>query len=144
MSFTPPDANTRIEFGNEHLSQADLREKSTLVLASYNIRYAVGRFLILSGLLRKLGYNFPCRRADAIEQNLATAAAAFTNNRSLPAPDILALQEADKMTGRTARRHIARRLAEAMKMSYVHAGAGLPGGIQPKQREWWLNFEEQV
>ena len=48
------------------------------------------------------------------------------------------------MTGRTARRHIARSLAEEMKMSYVHAGVGLPRGIQPKQREWWLNFEEQV
>ena len=144
MSFTPPDANTRIEIGNEHVSQADLREKSTLVLASYNIRYAVGRFLILSGLLRKLGYNFPRRRADDIERNLATAADTFTNNSLLPAPDILALQEADKMTGRTGRQHIARRLAEQMKMSYVHAGVGLPRGIRPKQREWWLNFEEQV
>src|SRR5687767_8371050 len=144
MSFTPPDANTRVEFGNEHVSQTDSAEKSSLVLASYNIRYAVGRFLILSGLLRKFGYNFPGRRADAIERNLAAAAATFTNNRLLPAPDILALQEADKMTGRTARRHIARSLAEEMKMSYVHAGVGLPLGIQPKQREWWLNFEEQV
>src|SRR5688572_11405501 len=117
MSFKPPDANRRIEFGNEHFSQADLREKSTLVLASYNLRYAVGRFLILSGLLRKLGYNFPGRRADAIEHNLGTAGAAFTNNRLLPVPDILALQEADKMTGRTARQHIARRLAEQLKMS---------------------------
>ena len=86
MSFTPPDANTRIEFGNEHVSQADLREKPTLVLASYNIRYAVGRFLILSGLLRKLGYNFPRRRADAIERNLTTAADAFTINGLLPRP----------------------------------------------------------
>src|SRR5687767_8428446 len=144
MSFTPPDANTRVEFGNEHVSQKDMAEKPSLVLASYNIRYAVGRFLILSGLLRKVGYNFPRRRADVIESNLAKAAAAFTNNRLLPAPDILALQEADKMTGRTGGRHIARRLAEEMKMSYVHAGVGLPRGIQPKQREWWLNFEEQV
>src|SRR5688572_25214100 len=133
MSFTPPAANTRIEFGNEPVSQADLREKPTLVLASYNIRYAVGRFLILSGLLRKLGYNFPRRRADAIERNLNAAADVFTNSGLLPAPDILALQEADKMTGRTARQHIARRLAEEMKMSYVHAGVGLPRGVWPKQ-----------
>jgi endonuclease/exonuclease/phosphatase family metal-dependent hydrolase len=31
-----------------------------------------------------------------------------------------------------------------MGLPYVHVGAGLPRGIKPKQREWWLNFEEQV
>lgn len=144
MSFRPPDANTRVEFGNDHVAQAGFREKPSLVLASYNIRYAVGRFLILSGLLRRIGYNSPRNRGEAVQRNIATAGRFFTDNRQLPAPDILALQEADKATGRTGRQHIARSLAERMELSYVHAGVGLPLGIQPKQREWWLNFEEQV
>jgi endonuclease/exonuclease/phosphatase family metal-dependent hydrolase len=31
-----------------------------------------------------------------------------------------------------------------MQTGYVHVGAGLPLGIKPQEREWWLNFEEQV
>jgi endonuclease/exonuclease/phosphatase family metal-dependent hydrolase len=54
------------------------------------------------------------------------------------------LQEADKATGRAGREHVAARLAAELNLSYIHVGAGLPRGIQPKQREWWLNFEEQV
>lgn len=142
--FTPPEAKSRIEFGNQQASPADISSKTSLVLASYNIRYAVGRYLILSGLLRKLNYNIPTNRGAAIGRNIATAAGVFTSNQLLPMPDILALQEADKMTGRAGGQHIARRVAEAMKMSYVHAAVGLPRGIAPKQREWWLNFEEQV
>jgi len=144
MTGTAPDANSRIEFGNQQAAAIDISEKSSLLLASYNIRYAVGRYLILSGLLRKTGYNFPRRRARAIQRNIATAARLFTDNHLLPAPDILALQEADKMTGRAGGQHIAARLAEKMGVQYVHVGIGLPTGIKPKQREWWLNFEEQV
>src|SRR5436190_5161672 len=62
----------------------------------------------------------------------------------MPRADILALQEADKETARAGAQHVAARLAEAMQLSYVHVWAGLPRGILPKQREWWLNFEEQV
>jgi endonuclease/exonuclease/phosphatase family metal-dependent hydrolase len=119
-------------------------EKRTLVLASYNIRYGVGRFLILSAVLRKLGYNFPSGRPEAIKSNMKIAAGAFRDNQLLPSPDILALQEADKMTGRAGRVHVAAALAEKMEMSYAHVGAGLPLGIKPQEREWWLNFEEQV
>lgn len=140
----PPEANSRIEFGNEQVPQTDFSQKSSLILASYNIRYAVGRFLILSGLLRKAGYNFPGRRADAIAQNIATVASVLNEKQLMPAPDILALQEADKVTGRAGQQHVARRLAEELGCSYVHASVGLPRGIEPKQREWWLNFEEQV
>jgi hypothetical protein len=109
MSFTPPE--NAIEFGNQ-TPIVDASEKSSLILASYNIRYAVGRYLILSGVLRKLGYNFPRRRTEAIDRNIRIAAQAFSDNRLLPAPDILALQEADKMTGRAGRVHVAARLAE--------------------------------
>lgn len=144
MSFTPPDASTRIEFGNQQVPPNDLGDKASLILASYNIRYAVGRYLILSGLLRKLNYNLPANRPQAIERNIQTAARIFSDNQLLPAPDILALQEADKLTGRAGGEHIARRLAEKMGLRYVHAAVGLPRGVLPKQREWWLNFEEQV
>lgn len=144
MSFTPPSGNEGIEFGNPDTPLEHATDKSSLVLASYNIRYAVGRYLILSGLLRKLGYNFPRKRAEAINRNIKIAARAFCDNQLLPVPDILALQEADKMTGRAGRVHVAGRLAEEMQMHYVHVGAGLPVGIKPQEREWWLNFEEQV
>jgi endonuclease/exonuclease/phosphatase family metal-dependent hydrolase len=144
MAFRPLDANRSLEFGNERAPLSDPSDKRSLVLASYNIRYAVGRYLILSGLLRKLSYNFPRRRAEAITRNIETAARAFAGNVILPAPDILALQEADKLTGRAGRQHVAAQIARHLQMRYVHAGAGLPRGIKPQQREWWLDFEEQV
>ena len=62
----------------------------------------------------------------------------------MPKPDILALQEADKETGRAGGQHVAARLADELQMPYVHVGAGIPRGVEPKQREWWLNFEEQI
>jgi endonuclease/exonuclease/phosphatase family metal-dependent hydrolase len=144
MPFTPPDPNSRTEFGNQSATQVALASKGSLVLASYNIRYAVGRYLIASGLLRKVGYNLPRNRERAIKHNIATAARAFSENELLPAPDILALQEADQRTRRAGEQHVAALLAGELSMSYVHAGAGLPRGIKPRQREWWLDFEEQV
>lgn len=144
MSFRPPDAQSSIEFGNQDARLADRSDSPTLVLASYNIRYAVGSHLISSGIARKIGYNFPRRRAEAVTRNIAVAARAFSENRLLPVPDVLALQEADKLTGRAGRQHVAAQIARHLQMPYVHAGAGLPRGINPQQREWWLDFEEQV
>src|SRR5947208_7449733 len=116
FAMTPAvDANNGIEFGNQRLlSNADLESRPSLVLASYNIRYAVGRYLISSGLLRKVGVNLPRRRAEAVSQNIETAAKAFSDNVLLPAPDILALQEADKRTGRACSQHVAAQVAELM------------------------------
>jgi endonuclease/exonuclease/phosphatase family metal-dependent hydrolase len=136
--------NDGIEFGNQKGPSNSAESSARLVLASYNIRYAAGRYLIASGLGRKLGINFPRSRTEAINQNIKTAARVFTENTLLPPPHILALQEADKGTGRAGRQHVAARLADAMRQPYVHVSAGLPRGIPPKQREWWLNFEEQV
>lgn len=118
--------------------------RSKLILASYNIRYGVGSHLIPSGLLRKAGYNFPRARSVAVARNIRLAAQAFSENALLPPPDILALQEADRETGRAGGQHVAAQLAGLMGLPYVHVGAGLPVGIRPKQREWWLNFEEQI
>src|ERR1043165_5860277 len=105
MPWTPPDADSRLEFGNDDATPVDVETKTSLVLASYNIRYAVGRYLIASGILRKVGYNFPANRADAIKRNIARAARAFSGNRLAPAPDILALQEVDKRTRRAGGQH---------------------------------------
>jgi len=140
-SLEPPD---RIEIGNQAVLSQDAEAPSRLVLASYNIRYGVGRYLISSGLLRKVGYNFPKERAEAVVRNIRTAAQAFSDNALLPRPDILALQEADKETGRAGGKHIAAMLATELGMSYVHVSVGIPRGVKPKQREWWLNFEEQI
>ncbi len=141
FSNTP---NQGIEFGNQRATAEQLEPRAKLVLASYNIRYAVGSHLIPSGLGRKIGYNFPRARAAAITRNIERTARAFSDNGLLPPPDILALQEADKETGRAGGQHVAARLAESLDLPYVHVGAGLPRGIKPQQREWWLNFEEQI
>jgi endonuclease/exonuclease/phosphatase family metal-dependent hydrolase len=136
--------NQGIEFGNQAASTQPVESPSRLILASYNIRYAVGRYLIASGLLRKVGYNFPGDRARAVAANIQAAARAFSEDILLPHPDILALQEADKATGRAGGLHVAAQLAREIDLPYVHVASGLPRGIPPKQREWWLNFEEQV
>jgi endonuclease/exonuclease/phosphatase family metal-dependent hydrolase len=39
---------------------------------------------------------------------------------------------------------VAAELARELNLPFVHVGVGLPRGIPPRQREWWLNFEEQV
>ena len=136
--------NQGIEIGNQQALQTGTETPARVVLASYNIRYAVGSHLIPSGLFRKIGYDFPQPRAEAVARNIATAARAFSENELLPRPDILALQEADKETGRAGGQHVAARLADELNVPYVHVGAGIPRGVKPKQREWWLNFEEQI
>src|SRR6185436_102026 len=93
-----PKSDQRTEIGGQALRSRSSADR--LVLASYNIRYAVGSRLISSGLMRKIGYNFPTQRAAAVARNIHTAAEAFSNNSLLPPPDVLALQEADKATAR--------------------------------------------
>lgn len=142
-SSAPPE--NRIEFGNQEAALNEPAENgSRLVLASYNIRYGVGRYLISSGLLRKARFNPPRHRSQAVARNLKIAAQAFSDNVLLPSPDILALQEADKQTGRAGGHHVAAELANELGMPYVHIAVGIPRGVKPKQREWWLNFEEQI
>lgn len=136
--------NQGIEIGNREAALDPSADRSSLVLASYNIRYGVGQRLISSGVFRKVGVNVPRRRAEAVAQNIKTAARAFAENALLPRPDILALQEADKETARAGRQHVAAKLAHELHVPYVHAAAGIPRGVKPEQREWWLNFEEQI
>ena len=133
-----------IEIGNQIESPEQPEKRPSLIVASYNIRYAVGRRLISSGLMRRVGYNFPQPRAEAVSRNIQTARHAFSDSLLLPAPDILALQEADKETARAGGQHVAARLAEELGVSYVHVSVRIPRGVEPQQREWWLNFEEQI
>lgn len=72
------------------------------------------------------------------------AARAFSVGKLLPRVDVLALQEADKRTGRTGAHHVAQELATQLEMNWVHAPAGIPRGIKPVKREWWLDFEEPI
>jgi endonuclease/exonuclease/phosphatase family metal-dependent hydrolase len=94
--------------------------------------------------LRKIGYNLPQPRAQRVAENIETASRFFSDGSLLPPVDILALQEADKRTARAGGQHVARQLAEHLEMSWVHVAAGIPRGVKPKERQWWLNFEEPI
>lgn len=138
------DESPDFEFGQVPDASPTSAERTKLTIASYNIRYAVGSHLISSGLLRRIGLNPPQPRAARVADNIKTASSAFSQGVLLPPVDILALQEADKGTGRAGGHHVARELAEQLEMSWVHVGAGIPRGIKPKDRQWWLNFEEPI
>lgn len=138
------DESARVETGFVEPGDARNRSQSRLVIGSYNIRYAVGQRLISSGLLRKAGINLPGHRPEVVAENIRTTAKAFAQGSMCPALDILALQEADKVTTRAGGHHVARLLAEELGMSWVHVPAGLPRGLKPQPRQWWLDFEEQL
>ena len=145
-AIPPLQEAEKIEFGGA----ANTRRKNAnadgpkIVVASYNIRYAVGQFLISSGLLRKAGIPGSRGRDSKVANHIHAAARAFSNAAILPPVDLLALQEADKRTQRAGEHHVARELAEELQMAWIHVPAGIPRGQKPKDRQWWLNFEEQI
>jgi endonuclease/exonuclease/phosphatase family metal-dependent hydrolase len=155
-AIPPLKESEKLEFGyvrshaqsnvqsNARSTQANLETASSIVVASYNIRYAVGRFLISGGVLRKVGLSGSGHRGQQVARNIETAAQAFTAGRLMPRVDVLALQEADKRTKRAGDHHVARELAEAMEMDWIHVPAGIPRGEKPKTRQWWLDFEEPI
>ena len=118
--------------------------RTKLVVATYNIRYAVGSFLITGGLLRRLGVSRPARRPALVGSNIEKAALAFESGRRMPPPDIIALQEADRGTERAGRRHVARELAAALGMNYVRAAMPTPDEEDHKKKQWYLDFEERI
>ena len=142
-AIPPLKESEKIEFGAVQ-SGDELANAATIVVASYNIRYAAGSRLISGGLLRKLKLRGAGGRAEQVAQNIQTASRAFSEGKLLPRVDVLALQEADKQTKRAGRHHIARELGEALGMSWVQAPAGIPRGVKPKTRQWWLDFEEPI
>ena len=115
-----------------------------LVIASYNIRYARGPYLITGGLRRKMGLMSLTRRSEHVAQQISAAARAFSDGVLLPQVDVLALQEADLCTQRSGGHHVAKELAAELGMSVMHEATGLPRGIAPVKRQWWLDFEEPI
>ena len=115
----------KLEFGSDNNTHPLFTPRSKVVVASYNIRYARGRYLISGGLLRKLGLLKLSNRPKLVQSHIKTATSAFSSGKLLPGVDILALQEADKRTIRSGRRHIAQELAQALQMNWVYVPAGI-------------------
>ncbi len=101
----------KLEFGERNNHQVIDPNPNRLIIASYNIRYARGPYLISGGVRRKLGLMNLRGRPQHVAQLISDAASAFTNGKLLPPVDILALQEADKRTVRTGGHHVAEELA---------------------------------
>ncbi len=141
-AIPPLKESEKIESG---ISRADVQATaSRIVVASYNIRYAAGSHLISGGLLRKAGICRDGSRAERVAENVESAARAFSEGKLLPRVAALALQEADKQTKRAGQHHVARELAESLRMNWIHVPAGIPRGVKPKTRQWWLDFEEPI
>ena len=143
-AIPPLTDSEKLELHEEPNHQPPLSQNNKLVIASYNIRYARGRYLITGGLRRKMGLMSLARRPQHVGRMISTAARAFYDGALLPRVDILALQEADKRTKRTGGHHVAKELASEMGMHWAHAPAGIPRGIAPAKRQWWLDFEEPI
>jgi endonuclease/exonuclease/phosphatase family metal-dependent hydrolase len=141
----PPLANSeKLELGENSNHQPAISKSDKLVIASYNIRYARGPYLISGGVRRKIGLMGRARRPQHVGRMITAAARAFTEGSLLPRVDVLALQEADKRTTRTGGHHVAQELAAQLGMHWAHAPAGIPHGVAPVKREWWLDFEEPI
>ncbi|HSK65251.1 MAG TPA: endonuclease/exonuclease/phosphatase family protein [Pyrinomonadaceae bacterium] len=143
-AIPPLTAAEKLEFGERVNHQPVDPDPKRLVIASYNIRYARGPYLISGGVRRKLGLMNLRRRPQHVAQLISDAANAFTNGRLVPPVDVLALQESDKRTARTGGHHVAQELAAQLNMHWVHVPAGIPRGIKPVKRQWWLDFEEPI
>jgi endonuclease/exonuclease/phosphatase family metal-dependent hydrolase len=117
---------------------------SRLVIVTYNIRYAVGSHLIGGSLLRRIGISRPGRRSRLVEGNIRKAARILSDGLRMPRADIVALQEVDRGTSRAGAHHVARELAHALGMQFVRAAMPTPDDVEPKDRKWWLDFEERI
>ena len=141
------DAATAPELERGDFAQGrDAQEgASRLVVVTYNIRYAVGSHLIGGSLLRRAGLGWPGRRPRLVGGNIEKAARILSGGEAgMPPADVVALQEADRRTLRAGGRNVARELAETLKMNYVRAHVPTPKDVEPKERKWWLDFEERM
>jgi len=116
----------------------------SIILSTFNIRYAAGARLISGSFLRRLGLGSLARRPALIDKNLEAAARIFSSDTIMPPADIIAIQEADIETKRAARRNIAASLAEGLSMAYAHAPAETSTEDPPKRKQWYLDFEEPI
>ncbi len=141
-SFNSLDS-AEIEHGSfAPATQSEAQTK--LIIATYNIRYAVGSFLISGSLFRRVGLKWHGRRTHLVMRHIQRAARALADGARLPAVDVLALQEADNQTARAGGIHVARELARELEMHYAHASLNLPRGEGPKSKQWYLDFEEHI
>lgn len=133
-----------IERGSFASQDGETKSPSKIVIVSFNIRYAVGAFLISGSLFRRAGLLMPGRRPRLVARHLRRAACALSDGSRLPPADIIALQEADKCTIRAGGHDIARELAREMQMHYWHAALNIPREEAPKPKQWYLDFEEHI
>ena len=141
---TPRD-ETRVERGDFTREDArPIESPARLVVATYNIRYAVGSRLIGGSLLRRVGLGWPSRRPRLVARNIERAARLLSDGVTMPRADIVALQEADRGTIRAGGRHVARELAAALGVEFARAHVATPTDVEPKDRKWWLDFEERM
>src|SRR5437588_2831263 len=109
----------RGSFVRDRLASGETTKASRLVVATYNIRYAVGSHLVGGSTLRRLGVSRPGRRSRLVGGNIGRAARVLSDGARMPRADIVALQEADRGTMRAGGQHGARGPAEALHLSYV-------------------------
>ncbi|MET0647662.1 MAG: endonuclease/exonuclease/phosphatase family protein [Pyrinomonadaceae bacterium] len=138
----PPELE--IERGDFATRAATPEDSSRLVVVTYNIRYAVGSHLIGGSVLRRVGLGWPGRRPRLVGDNIRKAARILSDGAHLPRADVVALQEADRGTLRAGGRHVARELADELRMNYVRAHVPTPADVEPTDRKWWLDFEERM
>jgi endonuclease/exonuclease/phosphatase family metal-dependent hydrolase len=117
--------------------------QNTLTIATYNLRYGAGPHLISSGLARRAGLMRHKSKAHRVGKNIQRMADYFNSPPRFPKPDVIALQEADRLTQRSGGHHVAKELAEKLGMSLAHLSA-LNGGSSEQGRKWYLDFEEQI
>lgn len=135
---------SEVELGSFAPSDSKAAGSDRLVIATFNIRYGVGSFLISGSLCRRLGLKWHGRRSRLISKHLQRASRAFVDGALLPGVDVLALQEADKKTLRAGGQHIALELARELRMHYAHASISIPRDEEPKAKRWYLDFEEHI
>jgi endonuclease/exonuclease/phosphatase family metal-dependent hydrolase len=142
---TTPRDEAEVERGDFTREGVRRSESPTrLVVATYNIRYAVGSRLISGSLLRRVGLGWPARRPRLVKRNIERAARLLSDGATMPRADVVAIQEADRETLRAGGRHVARELAEALGVEYARAHVKTPSDVGPKDRKWWLDFEERM
>jgi endonuclease/exonuclease/phosphatase family metal-dependent hydrolase len=137
-------ASDGVELGDLTGGAAPLPTPRRIVLTTFNIRYAVGSFLISGSLLRRIGLKRLARRPALVKSHIERAARAFSDDVLLPAPHVIALQEADRETIRAGRLHVARELAIRLKCHYAHAAQAKPRDEEPEPKQWYLDFEEHI
>src|ERR687892_2938202 len=100
-ALPPLSDSEKLEFGENSNHRPSASHHNKFVIASYNIRYARGPYLISGGLRRKMRLMNMAGRQQHVGRMIPAAARAFTDGRILPRADVIALQEADKGTART-------------------------------------------